>query len=116
MAGGDRVGKNEAIFREVNERIEEVSGSFLRLEGDWVAGEEPTVDFVCECGRVDCTDQVTMTLEAYEAVRAHPTRFLVVAGHEASKFERVVEQTPDYFVVEKFGEAARVAEEQDPRR
>jgi hypothetical protein len=113
---GERIGKNEAIFREVNERIEEVSGSFLRLEDDWVGGEQPTVDFVCECSRVDCTDQITMTLPAYEAVRAHSTRFVVARGHVDPAFERVIEQTADYAVVEKFGEAAQVAEEQDPRR
>ena len=56
-----------------------------------------------------------MSVEAYEAVRASPRRFLVLEGHETPEVERVVERHPAYVVVEKLDEAARVAEETDPR-
>ena len=115
MPSAERVGKNEAIFREVNERIEEVSVNFLRLEGDWIAGDEHTIDFVCECSRVDCTDQITLTLAVYERVRSNPTHFVLAVGHDDPEFEKVIEQASEYAVVEKIGEAAKVAVEQDPR-
>ena len=44
----ERLGANEALFREVNERVAEVAEQFL-------AGETPdTVNFSCECGDGEC--------------------------------------------------------------
>jgi hypothetical protein len=42
-------------------------------------------------------------------------RFAVTPGHLRPEVERVVEKHRLYWVVEKFGEAAEVAEETDPR-
>ncbi len=100
----ERVGKNEALFREVNERIREIT--------TWDSG----VEFLCECGDAECTQPIVMTVEEYETVRSHGTRFLVVAGHEAPDVERVVEETDRFAVIEKLpGQPARIAVETDPR-
>jgi hypothetical protein len=100
----ERVGKNEALFREVNERIREVSA----FDGD--------VEFLCECGDASCTQPITMSIAEYEALRAHPTRFVIVPGHEFPDLERVVEQNDRYAVVEKSpGVDADIAIETDPR-
>jgi hypothetical protein len=56
-----------------------------------------------------------LTLAEYEHVRARPTHFVLVPTHEIPEVERVVEREAGYVVVEKVGEAARVAEETDPR-
>jgi hypothetical protein len=57
-----------------------------------------------------------MTLVEYEAIRAEPTCFVVVPGHERPEIERVVERHPAYLIVEKRQEdAAEVAIETDPR-
>jgi hypothetical protein len=58
-----------------------------------------------------------LTLEEYEQVRAEPTRFLVLPGHERGTPAHValVEERPEYHVVEKIGKAARVATELDRR-
>lgn len=101
---GDRVGRNESIFREINERAEEIR----------TFAEGPT-EFVCECARMDCTERLSVTLELYEQVRAHSQRFLVVPGHEQLEFERVVDQGDGWLVVTKIGHAAEVAEDEDPR-
>lgn len=37
---------------------------------------------VCECGRADCSESLSVSFAAYEAVRMHPARFLVALGHE----------------------------------
>jgi hypothetical protein len=102
-----RVAKNERLFRQVNERIEEVNEAL---------GKGEPADFLCECGDESCTAPVSLTLEEYERVRAEPTHFVIAHGHEAPDVERVVEKTDRYAVVEKFsGEAERIAVETDPR-
>ena len=102
-----RVAKNEALFRQVNERIEEVN--------EPLGPNEPT-DFLCECGDDDCTAPVRLTLAEYEEIRSHPTHFVVAHGHEVIDVERVIEQNDRFAVVRKFsGEAERVALETDPR-
>jgi hypothetical protein len=107
----ERLGANEALFREVNERVAEAAEQFLEVED-----QRSPVNFSCECGSPRCTEQMPMTLAEYEAVRAGPTHFAVVPGHELPDVERVVERHPTYVVVEKQDpEAAEVARETDPR-
>ena len=97
--------RNQALFREVNERIEDVARGYDHVE------------FLCECSRDDCTEAVSVSLRDYEAIRAEPTHFLVVAGHEASPdIERVVGRNNGYVVVQKVHEAAAVATALDPRQ
>ena len=107
----ERLGANEALFREVNERVAEVAERFI-------AGEtgDGRFNFSCECGDRGCTEQIALTVGEYEAVRAEATRFAVVPGHEVPDIERVVERNPRYLVVEKQDpDAEEVARETDPR-
>ena len=107
----ERLGANEALFREVNERVAEVAERFI-------AGDTPDsrFDFNCECGDRDCAEQIALTVAEYEAVRAEATRFAVVPGHEVPDIERVVERHSNYLVVEKEDpDAEDVARETDPR-
>jgi hypothetical protein len=105
-----RRARNEALFRDVNERIEAISREFADGEP---LGEQ--LRLVCECGRADCTEVLEATVAEYESVRAHPRRFLVLPGHEHIETACVVERTSGFFVVEKFDEAGEVAIERDPR-
>ena len=103
----DSLAKNEALFRRVNERIEEVNEA--------LAGDSES-DFLCECGDDDCTAPVSLTLAEYEEVRRDPTHFLIAHGHEVVDVEKVIRETERYAVVKKFaGEAERIAVETDPR-
>jgi hypothetical protein len=104
-----RRARNEALFREVNERVEEVSSRFSYDDDSDLTG------FVCECSREDCAELVEITETEYEAVRSDPRRFLVRLGHEDLKVDRVVERHPRFLVVEKFGQAGEIAIERDPR-
>ena len=101
----ERAARNEALFREVNERIRDVSARFEVSHGE----------FVCECSDGGCTQTLTMTLDEYEAVRSRGDRFAVVAGHEDLAIERVVERKDRFTVVEKIGESAAIAERENPR-
>jgi hypothetical protein len=102
-----RVAKNETLFRQVNERIEDVNEALDEAEPS---------DFLCECGDESCTSPVSLTLAEYERVRSDPRHFVIAHGHEVIDVERVIERTDRYSVVEKFaGEAERIAVETDPR-
>ena len=105
MSGAERRALNENIFREVNERLEELGEEY----GDNV------VEFVCECSDADCSAPLAIPLPAYEAVRDHARRFVLVPGHQREDVERVVEEHSNHIVVEKLGEAGEVADDTDPR-
>lgn len=104
---GDRAARNEALFRRVNERVEEVNKAFEPLLED--------ADFYCECGAIDCMEKIAMTLHEYEALRDVSTHFAVTPGHVLAEEERVVEERAGYMVVEKVGRAGERAAELDPR-
>jgi len=105
---GERIGRNEAIFREVNENIERISAT---LE---VADER--LKILCECGVPTCLEQLEVPVADYERVRAGSTLFLIKPGHEHGDLEEVVEEHDEYHVVRKRDpDAAQVARDLDPR-
>jgi hypothetical protein len=104
-----RLGINEGVFREVNERLEELAAKTGFSE--W-----GPLDLVCECGDTSCSERIEMSREDYEAVRSDSTRFVVVPGHEIPDVEQVVERHDGYVVVSKHeGDAAEFARKTDPR-
>jgi hypothetical protein len=103
----DSLATNEALFREVNERIEAVSQG--------VAPGYEAMEFLCECDRPDCKESVNVTRAEYEAVRAVPTHFIVLPNHQDPRIEHVAVTNERFLVIEKEGKAARRAEESDPR-
>jgi hypothetical protein len=94
-----RLASNEALLREVNERIHEVG------EGLQVLPDGELLDFHCECGKPACEGLVSMTESEYEHVRSDNDRFAVLQGHEEEEIERVVERTDRYLIVDKRPEA-----------
>jgi hypothetical protein len=55
-----RVIRNEALFREVNERIEDVSEDVSRAD---------FIEFLCECGEEACIERIELSREEYEDIR-----------------------------------------------
>ncbi len=113
MASGDRareerLAKNETLFRDLNERIEQAAGR--ETEGGDKYG------FVCECSHDDCFELVHMTIVEYERLRGNPLRFVVIAGHEIPEIEEVVERQPGYYFVKKTGSEQKIAADTDPRK
>lgn len=106
-----RRARNEALFREVNERIVELESDLGGYEQD----DSLPIRFVCECPDEDCNETLETTRGQYEAVRSHPRRFLVLPGHEDGDIARVVERHDGYCIVEKVDAAGAVAAEEDPR-
>lgn len=103
-----RIGLNEAVFREANERIEELNQAFATLTDELV--------LVCECGYADCTDKISMSAAEYEELRADSAHFAIVHGHDIPDVEHVVAEREGYDVVRKDdGVARKIAQVTDPR-
>ena len=94
-----RVGHNEALFRHVNETVEQLNRTIDHISDDF--------SIVCECGKLECTDQIHVSRDVYESTRGNPLHFLVKPGHELPEFEHVVESGDGYVVVEKDPAAAQ---------
>ena len=103
----ERLARNETVFRDVNERVRAIAA----VHGD----DDHVYEFYCECSNADCTFHLKATLSQYEAVRAHGDRFLIAPQHSLPEIEIVVERRDGWWVVEKQGEPAELAEELDPR-
>lgn len=101
------VGRRQSLFREVNERIEELAENFDLVE---------EMEILCECGYDGCKERIALSEEQYEALRRMPTHFAVLPGHEIAAVEHVIERHDGFIVVEKLGESASVAVRLDPRR
>ena len=104
-----RIGANEAIFREVNERVEEINRTFSTLT--------ESMEIMCECGSVRCAQMISIPAADYQRMRSDSALFAVVPGHAIPDVEDVVERHEGFEVVRKHpGEPQRVAEATDPRR
>jgi hypothetical protein len=97
-----RFGLNEAVFREVNERIKGLANLFKWREPE-------ALDLVCDCRDATCCQRIEMTRAEYEALRAVDTQFALYPGHAEPEIERVISSHQRYEVVAKQGDAADVA-------
>jgi hypothetical protein len=109
MSREERIGMNEAVFRDVNERIQDVANTFDLTS-------EP-LDLICECGDASCVARITLTRDAYEQMRSDPQLFAVAPGHVAPDVEQVVANRSGYDIVRKYkGVPADIAQKTDPRQ
>jgi len=103
-----KVARNQAMFRQVNEGIEELNDAFGEMSGEFVV--------VCECAEPLCAEQIGISREAYERIRANSAEFILKPGHEAADVEEIIATEAGYVVVEKQqGEPAVLAQKTDPR-
>jgi hypothetical protein len=103
----ERAARNESVFRDANERIER------RL--DELSLRDGRSPFLCECEDPLCAQPVRLTVEEYEAVRAHPRRFLVATAHSGAG-TKTIERHDGFDVIEKLGTEGTVAAALDPRQ
>jgi hypothetical protein len=101
-----RLAQNEALFREVNERVEAVAHKL---------GPDVPYEFVCECANADCTFRVQLPLRLYERIRSDPKQFVVLPLHYTPEVEDLVLEEDTYWIVRKSGEAGEYVEHLDPR-
>lgn len=100
-----QIARNEALFREVNERIDDVSE------------DRPTemTDFLCECGDVECTKAISLRDDEYERLRSDSLLFAVTPGHEIPDVEEIVERSERFNTVRKHASEGAIARATDPR-
>lgn len=103
----DNEARSQALFREINERIEQLAERF---------GTDGENRLICECGNSECTQQIELSAAEYERVRAHASRFVVALNHENPETESIIEQNERFAVVETYaGAPSQIARETDPR-
>ena len=103
----EREVRNQALFREVNERIEQLPKGLDPKGYD---------RFFCECGNPECTQQIALTRAEYQRVREHSSRFVIARNHENPETESVIEENERFAVVEHYaGGASQIARETNPR-
>jgi hypothetical protein len=100
-----RIAKNETVFRAANREIEHA----VQEAG---GGTDQLIEVLCECGRPGCRGVITVTVADYDGVHSQDDRFVVLRGHESIEVESVVEERAGYIVVDKFGEAEDIVEEE----
>ena len=103
-ASTEKIARNNAAFRDANERIQTAAADY----GFW---DGRTVPFLCECSDESCMTIVRMSLEEYRQVRSNPRWFAHAPGHEEriSGVVETVEAREHYVLVEKVGHAGDVA-------
>jgi hypothetical protein len=93
--GEERIAKNNAMFREANEKI--------RARVDEYDPPMERLPFICECASEECTEIVRLTTAEYAGIRAHPTHFFTAIGHESAEepLGEVISHEDGYVVVNK---------------
>ena len=79
-----RKAKNEAVFREVNERIEDAATEF---------GVPGAASFVCECSNASCTEMVQHHPGRVQRDPRQRPALRDLPGHEDLAIERLVDRT-----------------------
>lgn len=104
-----RIGENEALFRAVNEEVED-------LQRGMAAVSDNRMHIVCECGNLDCVERLVVPMAKYEEIRSDGALFFIVPGHDQPGVEDVVEDGDGFQVVRKHeGGPAELARAEDPR-
>lgn len=98
-----KAARNQALCREVNERIESLADT---------AGD---LELLCECADLECTATIRLSVAEYEGIRSSPVRFPIALGHVVPEVENVVEENERYAIVQKVGKAGEVSAQLDPR-
>lgn len=69
-----RAAKNQALFREVNERVKEINDGYSLIV--------PGGDWICECANDTCVERIKMSVNEYESIRRYGARFFVAPSDE----------------------------------
>jgi hypothetical protein len=95
-----KLAANQSRFRRLNERFARAAHSHGFQTAD-------RVPFLCECADPGCFEAVMLSIEEYEQVWQHPSRFVLVAGHEDpdAAHEQIIEAERGYAIVQKVSEA-----------
>ncbi|HJP59931.1 MAG TPA: hypothetical protein VJ865_08020 [Gemmatimonadaceae bacterium] len=95
--------RQQSLFREVNERIDELAERLL------IDDSEPL--YVCECMDTDCCEMIKMPSHEYRQIRLNGNLFIIAPGHEQLDVDEIVDQDRRWLIVRKRGVGAEVAQQ-----
>ena len=84
-----RQAKNQAVFREINERIAELAERF----------RDEDMQIICECASVGCIERIQVAVHEYARVRQFSDWFLITPGHIVPDTEQVMEHHDGYDII-----------------
>jgi hypothetical protein len=88
---GKKAVRSSLLIREVNERITELTDS-------WLDGEPR--ELLCECGDDGCIEAILVTRADYEAAREQSGRYVVTSEHDGETGVSVLMTRDRYSIVE----------------
>jgi hypothetical protein len=94
-----RLIENELLLRRKNESAKD---ALQKYYGDEHDVDNALLEFYCECSNDDCEERVEITMNEYEKHHKRNDRFVVLLDHDLPEIEKVVVETDDYIVVQKF--------------
>lgn len=94
-----RAARSQSVFRAINDELRVATRAL----------DPQSFIIACECADTACVHTLEVDVEQYTQVRADPTHFIVLPGHTYPEVERVIVADARFQIVEKTGEAARVA-------
>lgn len=100
-----RMVENELLFRSANREVQR------KIQADRprrAAQDTMKLHFYCECSDLYCRDRIKLTADEYEAATKSEKEFIVIPGHENVAVEKIVHSRPEYTVVEKYLNPAKV--------
>lgn len=103
----DRLVKNEAIFRQINEEVQNGLNELEKIAGEdgqssMVAKHDDVpLHFYCECADITCHERIEMNLSEYKVLHYDRRQFIIKPGHEIDEIEDIVDEDKDVTVVKK---------------
>ena len=96
----ERVARNDALFREANEGIQQAATTYDVLE---------QIPFICECADENCRELLVLSMDEYEEIRENPRHFLNAPGARArcAGRGRGGGRSRPLYIVEKTGYAGK---------
>jgi|SRR5207302_8062991 len=98
-----RAAQNQMMFRQVNDRIKELS--------ETVGGSRPELDFSCECADGTCAEKIRMSFQQFVAIESDENQFIVLRGHEVPEVEDVIGEREGFLIVSMRGAGAEFVKE-----
>ena len=92
MTSSERLSRNQLLFRDVNQRLQDLSLSQVQVP--WT----DRTTYLCECRQDGCLESIDLTPDEYEYARSYPDVALVRNGHESHG--EVIERTERFVLVE----------------
>jgi hypothetical protein len=88
-----RLIENEATQRTENEKARRTLVNIIT--------SDDVINFICECSDDACGERIALTNHQFLDLHRNSREFVIKPGHQTVAIEKVVAETPEYFIVRK---------------